>query len=432
MRRTIATTAAALLAGTMLLSEASADVELKLARFFGVCDDQTIPVKEARGEACIIQSIIRDFSQADNGITVTELPADWNSYYDAIKTMMVGGNPPHIIVMHKHRLPELAGIGALSEITADDYKEAGIDFADFTDNAIEGVTYKGKQYGVPFDFHAYLWHINLELFKKAGLMNADGSPKLPSSPEEFLEHARIMKAKAGVDYLTTNFSQVGPIMRVITALIMQQGVEPYTSDGPNFDSDAGRNALTLMKTLSDEGLVDVTVPRESYRAYFYGGNAAVIIDGTWRVDASDAVIGKEGVALKDYYVASHPTIYSEPAAWADTHMWAIPSAIKKNDPEAFKAAMKLLDHINDHNLDWARTGHLPVRKSVLASDELKKMSHRSEYASTAEIAHYLGGAKKYGAIQDAIGKNLMEFFLNDKPLDDTLADIDAAIDDALN
>ena len=120
--------------------------DLKLARFFGVCDTKSSDVAAAVGEACIIEAIIRSFSEADNGITVTELPADWDSYYDQNKTSMVGGNPPDVLVMHQHRIPEFAGIGALAEITEEDYAEAGVPFDDFTDRAVEGITYEGKYY----------------------------------------------------------------------------------------------------------------------------------------------------------------------------------------------------------------------------------------------------------------------------------------------
>jgi multiple sugar transport system substrate-binding protein len=78
--------------------------------------------------------------------------------------------------MHKHRIMEFAGIGALAEITDEEYAMAGIDVSDFTERAIEGITYKGKKYGVPLDFHAYLWHINMDLFGAAGLVDRGGSP----------------------------------------------------------------------------------------------------------------------------------------------------------------------------------------------------------------------------------------------------------------
>ncbi len=431
MNRFLAMTTAALL-GSAIAFPAAAQVDLKLARFFGVCANPTSDVAAANGEDCIIQAIIGSFSEADNGVTVTELPADWENYYNQLKTWMVGGNAPDVFVMHKHRLLEFAGIGALAEITPEDYAEAGIDVGDFTDRAIDGVTLNGKQYGVPLDFHAYLWHINLDLLGQAGLVDGDGKPILPTSPEEMLEHARLVKEATGKDYMTGFFAGQAASVRKFVAHMAQHGVDPYNADGVNLQTDAAAESLTAYRALHDEGLSNLKLPDDAIRNRFFMGEAAVLIDGTWRVDANDATIARGEVALKDYYVSHPATLFAQGGAWADTHMWAIPASLKRDDPEKFKAAMQLMAHINDHNFHWARTGHLPVRRSVLESKEFNELPHRDEYALTAEIAYYMQPATRYGAIQEAIGRNLVEYFQNDKPLDATLADMQAEVEDLVD
>lgn len=431
MRKALLLGSAMLLAVGLGTGPATAQVDLKLARFFGVCDEKTVDVKNATGEACIIEAIIRSFSEADNGVTVTELPADWDSYYDQIKTAMVGGNPPDVFVMHKHRVLEFAGIGALAEITPEEYAAVGIDLSDFTDRALDGVSLDGKHYGVPLDFHAYLWHINLDLLDQAGLVGADGAPVLPTSPAELMEHGRKVRDATGKNYLTGFFTEGAQSMRMYVASMAQQGVDPYLGEEVNIDSDASRKALQLYKDLGEAGYIDLSLPEDAIRNQFFTGEAAVLIDGTWRVNANDAAIGKEGIALERYYVSEPAPLFDQGGAWADTHMWAIPSTVKEQSPEKFEAAMKLLAWINEHNVDWARTGHLPVRKSVLASAEFQNLPHRSEYGETADVAYYMKPAKKYGAIQDAIGRELVEYYQNGKPIDDVLADMQIAVEDAL-
>ncbi|MEO1016274.1 MAG: extracellular solute-binding protein [Pseudomonadota bacterium] len=411
---------------------AQAQTDLSLARFFGVCDEKSSDVASAVGEACIIEAIIRSFSETDNGVTVTELPADWDSYYDQIKTSMVGGNAADVFVMHKHRIPEFATIGALAEITPEEYDGAGIDLGDFTEIALESVSQDGKHYGVPLDFHAYLWHINMDLMAEAGLVNEDGSPKLPSSPEEMLEHAKIMKDTTGADYLTGFFAGGPANMRMFVALLAQQGVEPYSGDEVNLDTEESRKAIEAFSNLVDAGYVDANLPDENVRAHWYAGDAAIIIDGTWRVNANDAAIGQENVVIENYYVSEHPQLFSQGGAWADTHLWAIPSSLKDSDPEKFDAALQLLAHINSHNVDWARTGHLPVRTSVLESEEVANMSHRSEYRETADIAYYMPATRKYGAVQEAIGRRLVEHYQNGRPIDEVLTDMQIDVEDTLN
>ena len=55
----------------------------------------------------------------------------------------------------------------------------------------------GKIYGVPTDAYAQGLYIDKKLFKEAGLVNADGSIKVPNTYEELAEYAGIIKEKTG-------------------------------------------------------------------------------------------------------------------------------------------------------------------------------------------------------------------------------------------
>ena len=107
------------------------------------------------------------------------------------------------------------------------------------------------------------------------------------------------------------------------------------------------------------------------------------MNGTWVVDFYTAEAAKEEVGLNNYYVADFPTLFETGATWADSHMWAIPSTL---DGDKKTAALKVLAFINDHNIDWARTGHMAVRTSVVESDAYTSLPHRDEYTGTAAIA----------------------------------------------
>ncbi|TGV12637.1 extracellular solute-binding protein, partial [Mesorhizobium sp. M4B.F.Ca.ET.143.01.1.1] len=69
-----------------------------------------------------------------------------------------------------------------------------------------GATKDGKIYGLPIDSWTMLYHINMDLFKQAGLVNADGTPILPKSPEELLAQAEQFKQKTGKPYFVQNLA----------------------------------------------------------------------------------------------------------------------------------------------------------------------------------------------------------------------------------
>jgi multiple sugar transport system substrate-binding protein len=149
------------------------------------------------------------------------------------------------------------------------------------------------------------------------------------------------------------------------------------------------------------------------------------------VDFYTAEAAKEETGLDSYYVADFPTLFDEGATWADTHMWAIPSPLKQ-DEDTYMAALEVLAFIDAHNVDWARTGHMAVRTSVLESEEYNALPHRDEYTGTAQIARDTPPSERYGAIQDVLNRELQAIWLTGKPVGDALADAELEVQDLLD
>ncbi len=418
---------AALAAGMVVPATAQ---DISLGRFFGACEDAGTDTKASVGEACIIQSIINAASAEIDGVSVQTLPTDWGNYYDQIKASYAGGTPPDVHVMHRHRIPEFAGLGALADLSGD-LAAAGIDTADWAPAALDAVSYNGGIYGVPMDFHANLWHVNMDLMAAAGLVE-NGKPVLPSSPQEMLAHAQKVKEATGQDYLAADFAQFPIGVRLTLALMWQQGANIFDGDSATINNDAAKNAVTSITQLFD---ADVANPQLNYadsQQAFLNGEAAILVNGTWVVDFYTAEAEKSDVALNNYYVADFPTLFSQGATWADSHMWAVPASLKANDPAKYNAALKVLAFINDHNIDWARTGHMAVRNSVLNSAEYAALAHRDEYTGTAAIARDTPPSEKYGAIQDVLNRELQAIWLTDKDVTAALSDAEAEVQDLLD
>ncbi len=423
MKHVLLTAAAAATMATGALAQ-----DVTLGRFFGACEDAGTDTTTSVGEACIIQSIINAADAEIEGVSIETLPTDWGNYYDQIKAAFAGGTPPDIFVMHRHRIPEFAGLGALAEISGD-LESAGIDPSDWSENALDAVSYEGGIYGVPMDFHANLWHVNMDLMAEAGLVE-NGAPVLPSSPEELLEHAKMVKDATGQDYLAADFAQFPIGVRLVLALMWQQDANIFTDDGTaTIDNDKARNAVTAITQLFDAGFANPQLNYADSQQAFLNGEAAILVNGTWVVDFYTAEAAKDEVALDNYYVADFPTLFDTGATWADSHMWAIPSTI---DGDKKDAALKVLAFINDHNIDWARTGHMAVRTSVVESDAYQNLPHRDEYTGTASIARDTPPSERYGAIQDVLNRELQAIWLTGKPVGDALADAELEVQDLLD
>jgi len=404
-----------------------AQTEISLGRFFGACEEAGTDMAAAVGEPCIIQTIINAFDAEDNGYTVNNLPTDWGNYYDQLKATYAGGNPPDVHVMHKSSLAEFASLGALSPLSPEDLAEAGIDPNDWTPAAREGVTWDGEIYGVPMDLHANLWHVNMELMEEAGLVNADGTPILPSSPEELIAHAQQVKDATGVDYLAADFAEFPIGVRLVLALMWQQGAELIDGDTANIDSPEAINAVETIVALFDAGLANPQLNYADSQQAFLQGEAAILVNGTWVVDFYDAQAADPDVPLSDYYTASFPTLFGEAATWADSHMWVVPAGLEARDADRYAGALAMLDWIDEASIHWARTGHLSVRESVLASAAYQSLPHRDEYASTVTIARDVERNASFPAIQDALNRSLQSIWLTGVDIESALSAADMEV-----
>jgi len=264
---------------------------------------------------------------------------------------------------------------------------------------------------------------------EAGLVE-NGKPVLPSTPEELIAHAQQLKDATGKDYLAADFAQFPLGVRTVLALLWQQNGNIFTDDGTaTINTNEAKNAVTAITQLFDAGLANPQLNYADSQQAFLNGESAILVNGTWVVDFYTAEAAKEEVGLDNYYVADFPTLFDTGATWADSHMWAIPSTV---DGEQKMAALKVLAFINDHNIDWARTGHMAVRTSVVESEAYTSLPHRDEYAGTAAIAKDTPPSERYGAIQDVLNRELQAIWLTGKDVETALADAELEVQDLLD
>ncbi|WP_377155034.1 ABC transporter substrate-binding protein [Roseateles sp. UC29_93] len=158
--------------------------EITLMRFFGSCDAKFGAVKETSqgvGECGIVTALINEFNATNtDGIRVKTQVAEWAPYYDQLTARLVAKDIPTVAVMHESALGDYVRRRLVEPLDAE-LPGLGIDVNDFTDHARRGVTLNGQIYALPFDTWAWLWHVNTTLMGQAGLMGADGRPRLPHS-----------------------------------------------------------------------------------------------------------------------------------------------------------------------------------------------------------------------------------------------------------
>ena len=345
-----------------------------------------------------------------SGITVERFGgAEWGTYYDALNATFAGGDRPDVAVMHGSNLPDYASRDLLLPIS-DQLAANGVDTNDWTAPARGAVTYDDVIYGVPFDLHANLFHVNVDIFKEAGLVDDAGVPVLPSSRAEFMEQAQTIQ-DLGYTYLATDASQFPIGVRIMFTLVWQQGSDLVSADGSsaNVNSPEAQEALDFMLEMFDKGYADANANYDASQAAFLNGEAAILHNGTWAVDQYNRE------AEFEYMAMDFPTLYSEPATWANSHMWTVP---RQEDDAHYEAALEFVTFLNNHVNDWAiGTGHLAPRTSVLSSSEYEAAPQRANYANTANISRLVPAILNWQATEDILKEELESTWLTGKDPD---------------
>ncbi|MDB5819935.1 MAG: transporter substrate-binding protein [Rhizobacter sp.] len=429
IRRTTFKALATLLLAASAASPALAQdkTEVTLARFFGSCEadfGKSVDVRAARGECGVITTLVNKFNATNkDNIVVKPQISEWGPYYDQLTARLVARDVPTIAVMHQSSLGDFVN-RKLIEPANDSLKSVGIDPADFTDTASRGVTMNGKVYGMPFDTWSFLWHINTNLLKKAGLVNADGSPQIPKSPEELLAQARKFKQATGKPYFAWPTSGGVPTNTwTFFSMMFQQNSELFTPGAKphiNLHTPDVTAILQLMSTLYTEGLVVQGVDSGAVNQAWFKGDTAVALTGTWRIDDYLAASEKaDSPAHNGYLVIPFPQLFAKRATFADGHSWVMLKGGTK-DEKTRKAALTFLKFLWDNEFEWSRTGHLPANKRVYESAEFKALPMRDKIIEISSIGRVMANnVPRAAAVQQALNEELITMQLSKKSVAQT-------------
>lgn len=139
----------------------------------------------------------------------------------------------------------------------------------------------GRIFAIPTEAYAQGLYINKKLFREAGLVNEDGSIKIPDTYQEMAEFAQIIKektGKAGFSIPTVNNGGGWNFLNIAWAFGVE--FETQTADGKwkaAFDSNEFKNALKYVydlkwkyNALPDNSVVDIAERNKLFGTYQAG------------------------------------------------------------------------------------------------------------------------------------------------------------------
>jgi len=415
-------------------SPAPDKTRLVIQRFFGACEAEygrATDIAKAEGECGIVTTMINRFQAENPDVDVVENVVFWPGY-DQLTAQLAANDAPDLVTMHGSVISDYQARGLLEPLDAD-LAAIGAPPASFTTAARTAVTVDGRAWGLPIDTWAPLWHINMNLFRKAGLVRG-GKPVLPRSPEELYAQAQQFRERTGKPYLVQGAAnEYAGFTRNFYTFVMQQNGTLFRNGRATFATPEGRNALQLFKTIYDR---DFTTKNQDYSAAVAGflkGDGGVFLVGTWMVGTFDAESRKTSGALANggYTVMPYPKLFAREATFADGHVWVMPRSNHRRPGER-AAAIRFLKFFAGHAKHWARTGHLPAFQAIIDSPEWRALPHRDNLAILATTAQPLPKqVRRQFPIETIVGTEAASAISGAKPIDRTLSDMERRVNEVL-
>jgi multiple sugar transport system substrate-binding protein len=406
---------------------------LYLQRFFGECGAEyggSADISKAEGECGIITTMIDRFNAENPDIHIDVNVVAWPGY-PQLTAQVAARDPPDLVTMHEGVISDYASKGLVEPV--DDYlRAAGISPHSFTEAARQGVTIGNHIYGLPWDTHGGLFHINTALFAKAGLMR-EGKPVLPNTADELITQARQFELRTGKPYLIqSNVGDPAFAARNLYTYMMARGAVLFPDPKHiRLNTPIGLDVANFFRRLNAEKLGTLNMDTPAAIAAFMSGNGGIYPTGTWMIGTFQQEAETPGRPLyRSYAVYPYPRLWGERVEYVSGHSWVVPT--RKRTLEQREAIARFFRFMAAHNYDWARTGHIPAFKAVLDDPRFKALPHRADIAPLADMGRPLPGTVlRQNAIEGLVGEESAAGFTGQKSVSQALADAERRVNQLL-
>jgi multiple sugar transport system substrate-binding protein len=381
-----------------------------------------ILMKQAAYSDTDIKAMDDAFTKANPNITINAELVAYDSLHDKIVTAQVGGSGKYDVVLMDTPWPaELVQANIVTDITS---KIPANFTSGVFDSAWTAAKYNGKIYGVPWINDTKFFHYNTDMFTKANLTAA------PKTWDEVEADAKAIKAANIVKYpITASWKQAEAVICDWTQLAAAFGGSDFVDANGKalFNQGGGLAALTFMKKLLDEGLVDpasLSQTEDDVNSVMSAGQSAMALNWTYGLAVmNDAT--KSTVAGKINVVAS-PGEGSVTTTGVNGGMSLAVTTTSKHPDEALAYALFLASETSQE-MDVANA--LPMWKASFDNANVTKNNPTLFNAAKIQFTGLVARpvvpyyTKLSNALQDAIQQALLGKKTPQQALDDVAAQL---------
>jgi multiple sugar transport system substrate-binding protein len=340
-----------------------------------------------------LQKVIDVFNAEYQGrIKVNMVTMVWDDYYSKLALAVRTEHGPDVGVVHYDNMAIVIYQGIVMDLNP---YIGEFPKTDFVKSAWNVSSSDGHQYGIPLDFHPLVLYWNKDLFAQIGL----DPEKPPSNRTEFLD---VCKAFQKAD-LKKNGQKVWPCMIPSTHPHFLLWLDILFCNGGDmcnpqytkaiYDSPAGCDALRFLYDLIYKYKYSppnvIGLPGSDAMDSFMRGNLAMMTDGIWMLTPF-----KETKNLNFGVKAMINLGTKEHKIWTGSHTMVLFKK-RKPDNDRIKASLTFLQYVSEHSYEWAHSGMLPVRYSVLHSKQFAELPYLPQIAADIDKFTFPQSSYKY-------------------------------------
>ncbi len=355
------------------------------------------------GDYEFMKQLVDDYNATSPNYTVEIVSKEWGTYYQGVNGALISQSGPDIFITHQSKLAELIPTQQLQNI-----KEIpnSIDWSEYNQSQLGGVTIDDVQYSVPLDTHALVMFYNNEYLERAGL-----------KPEDLADISDMDSWNSIMDKLLGVIATDEHVLDVANSggntiqqfwtwylLNVQDGGGYLNGNEVVMNSDAGIKAIDILIDWNEKGYLKNGIDDGASYDLFKSGKAAINFTGVW------ATGNYESNPDLDFGVMPIPAINGDQKTWGDSHTFGIPAYIEDGRKEA---ALLFADWINSNAVTWAKAGHVPAKTTVTESEEYKALPYRSDYADVVDMVVYYPSNEKLWSANDVAAKLVNTAFIGD-------------------
>jgi multiple sugar transport system substrate-binding protein len=303
----------------------------------------------------VMAELIQQFTH-DTGIKIEQQRIPWADLYAKLQVSVPAGEGPDLALIHTIEVPHFANDGVLEPIADATATGKGFRGDDYLPTTWQGGIYQGKRYAIPLDVPQHVLYMNLKVMRDAGLVGADGKPKVPGSKDDLLAMAKQMTKGDAFGFAIGTLNP-GKYTWGFQNLLWQNGANVYTQDLKR-SGLADPAAIEAAEFFGAIHARDKVAPpaNANCRDAFIAGKVGMWIAGSWNFTGLRE-------AKVDFAVAPVPKIFKRAVVWTMPHQFTFPKP-KAADTAKREAAWAHVRWMSDHVAEWTlKAGQVSARRA---------------------------------------------------------------------